>query len=159
MHLLVVNLLCIWSCTCLMLCTVGRYFVLIFRIPTVFDIIPLELVRFRNSRYSVSSCSFSCPACPFSLSHFKCKSRKWLRSFSTEFNSFHPYLRPAEREEKAVMLVPWLARAAEEDPSGAVPMHGEATRRVGASRAPWKTPTAASACVGCTGTGPRACRE
>ena len=93
MHLLVVNLLCIWSCTCLMLCTVGRYFVLNFRIPTVFDIIPLELVRFRNSRYSVSSCSFSCPACPLSLSlsYFKCKSRKRLRSFSTEFDRFHPY--------------------------------------------------------------------
>ena len=39
-------LLCIWSCTCLMLCTVGRYFVLNFRIPTVFNIIPLELVCF-----------------------------------------------------------------------------------------------------------------
>jgi len=77
-----------------MLCTVGRYFVLNFRIPTVFDIIPLELVRFRNSRYSVSSCSFSCPACPLSLSlsYFKCKSRKQLRIFSTEFDRFHPYL-------------------------------------------------------------------
>ena len=87
MHLLVVNLLCIWSCTCLMLCTVGRYFVLNFRIPTVFDIIPLELVRFRNSRYSVSSCSFSCLACPLSLSlsYFKCKSRKRFTYFSTVF--------------------------------------------------------------------------
>jgi len=27
----------------------GQYFVLIIRIPTVFDIIPLELVSFRNS--------------------------------------------------------------------------------------------------------------
>ena len=34
----------------------------------MFDIIPLELVRFRNSRYSVSSRSFSCPALPFLLS-------------------------------------------------------------------------------------------
>ena len=68
-----------------MLCTLGRYFVLIFRILTVFDIIPLELVRFQNSRYSVSLCSFSCPACPFSLSlsYFKCKNRKRLRSFSS----------------------------------------------------------------------------
>ena len=80
-----------------MLCIVGRYFVLNFRIPTVFDIIPLELVRFRNSRYSVSSCSFSCPACPLSLSlsYFKCKSRKRLRSFSTEFDRFHPYTHPS----------------------------------------------------------------
>ena len=46
----------------------GQYFVLIFRIPTVFDIIPLELVCFRNSRYSVSSCSFLCPALPLSFS-------------------------------------------------------------------------------------------
>ena len=46
----------------------GQYFVLIFRIPTVFDIIPLELVRFRHSRYFVSSCSFSCPALPLSFS-------------------------------------------------------------------------------------------
>ena len=43
----------------------GRYSVLNFRIPTVFDVILLELVRFR---YSVSSCSFLCPALPFSLS-------------------------------------------------------------------------------------------
>ena len=88
-------LLCIWSCTCLMVCTVGRYFVLNFHIPTVFDIIPLELFRFWKSRYSVSSCSFLCPACPLllSLSYFKCKSRKQLRSFSTEFDRFHPYCR------------------------------------------------------------------
>ena len=89
MRLLVVNLLRIWLCTCLMLCTVGRYFVLNFRISTVFDIILLELVRFRNSKYSVSSCLFSCLACPLSLSlsYFKCKSRKRLRSFSTEFST------------------------------------------------------------------------
>ena len=37
----------------------GQYFVLIFRIPTVFDIIPLDLVRFR---YFVNSHSFLCPA-------------------------------------------------------------------------------------------------
>jgi len=43
-------------------------FVLIFRISTVFDIIPHELVRFRNSRYSVSLCSFLCPALSLSLS-------------------------------------------------------------------------------------------
>jgi hypothetical protein len=42
---------------------VGR-FVLNSRIPTVLDIIPLELFRFRNSRYSVSSCS----VCPLSFS-------------------------------------------------------------------------------------------
>ena len=90
-----------------MLCTVGRYFVLNFRIPTVFDIIPLELVRFRNSRYSVSSCSFSCPACPFSfsLSYFKCKSRKRLRSFSTEFDRFHPQLYCVLGSRLAVGLV------------------------------------------------------
>jgi len=46
----------------------GQYSVLIFCIPTVFDIIPLELVRFRNFWYSVSSCSFSCPALPLSFS-------------------------------------------------------------------------------------------
>jgi hypothetical protein len=27
----------------------GQYFVLIFRIPAVFDVIPLKLVHFRNS--------------------------------------------------------------------------------------------------------------
>jgi hypothetical protein len=61
----------------------------------VFDINPLELVRFRNSRYFVSSCSFSCPALPFSLSfsYFKCKSRKQFRSFSTVSDRFHPYAR------------------------------------------------------------------
>jgi hypothetical protein len=43
-----------------------QYSVLIFRIPTVLDIILLELVRFRNS---VSSCSFSCPTLPLSFSY------------------------------------------------------------------------------------------
>ena len=33
---------------CYALGPTGQYSVLIFRIPTVFDIIPLELVRFRN---------------------------------------------------------------------------------------------------------------
>jgi hypothetical protein len=47
----------------------GQYSVLVFRIPTMFDIIPLELVRFQNSRYSVSSYSFSCPALPLSFSY------------------------------------------------------------------------------------------
>jgi hypothetical protein len=37
-----------------------------FCIPTMFDMIPLELVRFRNSRYFISSCS--CPALLLSLS-------------------------------------------------------------------------------------------
>ena len=108
MHLLVVNLLCIWSCTYLMLCTVGLYSVLNFRIPTVFDIIPLELVRFRNSRYSVSSCSFSCLACPLSLSlsYFKCKSRKQLRSFSTEFDRFHPYLQHTDNNNRFLLRIP-----------------------------------------------------
>ena len=45
----------------------GRYSVLSFRISTVFDIDPLELVRFRNSRYFVSSRSFSCPALSFAF--------------------------------------------------------------------------------------------
>jgi hypothetical protein len=69
----------------------GRYFVLSFRISTVFDINPLELVCFRNSRYFVSSRSFSCPALPFSLSfsYFKCKSRKQFKSFSTVSDRFH----------------------------------------------------------------------
>jgi hypothetical protein len=73
----------------------GRYSVLSFHISTVFDINPLELVRFRNSRYFVSSHSFSCPALPFSLSflYFKCKSRKQFRSFLTISDRFHPYLR------------------------------------------------------------------
>ena len=53
---------------CYALGPTGQYSVLIFRIPTVFDIIPLELVRFRNFSYSVSSCSFSCPALPLSFS-------------------------------------------------------------------------------------------
>ena len=35
---------------------------------TIFDIIPLELVCFKNSRYSISSCSFSCPVLLLSLS-------------------------------------------------------------------------------------------
>jgi hypothetical protein len=52
---------------CYALGPTGQYSVLIFRIPTVFDIIPVELVHFRNSSYSVSSCSFSCPALPLSL--------------------------------------------------------------------------------------------
>jgi hypothetical protein len=43
-----------------------QYSVLIFRIPTMFDIILLELVRFQNS---VSSCSFSCPTLPLSFSY------------------------------------------------------------------------------------------
>ena len=60
---------CIWTIVnCYALGTTGRYSVFIFRIPTVFYIIPLELVRFRNTRFSVSSRSFSCPALPFSLS-------------------------------------------------------------------------------------------
>ena len=33
---------------CYALGSMGQYSVLIFRIPTVFDIIPLELVRFQN---------------------------------------------------------------------------------------------------------------
>jgi len=63
------------------------YFVLSFRISTVFDINPIELVRFQNSRYFVSLCSFSCPTLPFSFSfsYFKYKSRKQFRSFSTVF--------------------------------------------------------------------------
>jgi hypothetical protein len=53
-----------------------RYSVLSFRISTVFNINPFELVHFRNSRYFVSSRSFSCLALLFSLSfsYFKCKS-------------------------------------------------------------------------------------
>jgi hypothetical protein len=71
----------------------GRYSVLSFRISTVFDVNPLELVRFRNSRYFVSSCSFSCPVLPFllSFSYFKCKIRKQFRSFSTVSDRSHPY--------------------------------------------------------------------
>ena len=58
---------------------------------------------FPKSRYFVSSCSFSCPACPLSLSlsYFKCKSRKRLRSFSTEFDRFHPYLLRRGRMHRA----------------------------------------------------------
>jgi hypothetical protein len=54
---------------CYALGPTGQYFILIFRIPTVFDIVSLELVRFRNSPYSVSSCScsFSYPALPLSF--------------------------------------------------------------------------------------------
>ena len=63
------NVNCIWTIVnCYALATTGRYSVFIFRIPTVFDVIPLELVRFRNTRFSVSSRSFSCPALPFSFS-------------------------------------------------------------------------------------------
>jgi len=63
------NVHCIWTIVnCYALATTGRYSVFIFRIPTVFDVIPLELVRFRNTRFSVSSRSFSCPALPFSFS-------------------------------------------------------------------------------------------
>jgi hypothetical protein len=67
----------------------GRYFVLSFRISAVFDINPLELVHFWNSRHFVSSYPFSYPALLFSLSfsYFKCKSRKQFRSFS---DCFHP---------------------------------------------------------------------
>jgi len=56
----------------------GQYFLLIFRILTVFDIIPLELVRFRNFQYSISLCSFFFPVLPLSLLFFllKYKSRK-----------------------------------------------------------------------------------
>ena len=55
----------VWSCTFLKSWTVGRYFVLNFCMPTVFDIIPIELVRFRNTE---SSFSFSFPAILFLLS-------------------------------------------------------------------------------------------
>jgi hypothetical protein len=55
------------SSTCQLLCIVDRYFILNFHILTMFDIISLELVRFRNSRYSISSCSFSYSALPFLL--------------------------------------------------------------------------------------------
>jgi hypothetical protein len=70
----------------------GRYSVLSFRISTVFDINPLKLVCFQNSRYFVSSRSFSYPALPYllSLSYFKCKSIKQFRSFFTFSNRFHP---------------------------------------------------------------------
>ena len=57
MHLVMVMHLVLWE-----------YSILIFRIPTVFDIILLELIRFRNSRYSISSCLFSCLALQLSLS-------------------------------------------------------------------------------------------
>jgi hypothetical protein len=46
---------------CYVLGPTCQYSVLIFCIPTVFDIILLELVRFQNS---VSSCSFSCLTLP-----------------------------------------------------------------------------------------------
>ena len=36
---------------CYALGLMSQYFILIFRISTMFDIIPLELVRFRNSQY------------------------------------------------------------------------------------------------------------
>jgi hypothetical protein len=45
----------------------GQYSALIFR-DEVRHIILFELVRFQNFRYSVSSCSFSYPALPLSLS-------------------------------------------------------------------------------------------
>jgi hypothetical protein len=68
----------------------GRYSVLNFRIPTVFNIISLELVRFRNSRYSIGSRSFSCPALSFllSFSHTNVKvenGRRVFRPFLTVF--------------------------------------------------------------------------
>jgi hypothetical protein len=77
----------------------GQYSVLSFRISTVFDINPLELVRFYNSWYFVSSRSFSCPALSFSLlfSYFICKSRKQFMSFSTVSDRFHPKPGPRPR--------------------------------------------------------------
>jgi hypothetical protein len=70
----------------------GWYFILSFHISTVFYINPFELIHFRNSRYFVSSRSFSYPALPFSFlfSYFKCKSRKQFTSFSTVSDCFHP---------------------------------------------------------------------
>ena len=53
---------------CYALDTTRWYSIFIFHIPTVFELIPLELVRFRNTRFSVSLRSFSCPALSFSLS-------------------------------------------------------------------------------------------
>jgi len=49
---------------CYALDPTGQYSVLIFHIPTVFNIILLELARFRNFWYSISSC----PTLPLSLS-------------------------------------------------------------------------------------------
>ena len=92
MHLLFVNYhvimhFLVWSCTFFKLWTVGRYFVLNFRMPTVFDIIPIELVRFRNTE---SSFSISFPAIWFSLSCSYSNinvenNRGVFRPFSTEF--------------------------------------------------------------------------
>ena len=92
MHLLFVNYLVImhflvWSCTFFKLWTVGRYFALNFRVPTVFDIIPIKLVRFRNTE-SLFSISF--PAIWFSLSCSYSNinvenNRGVFRPFSTEF--------------------------------------------------------------------------
>ena len=58
--------------------TIGWYSVLSFCILTVFDINLLELIHFRNYRYFVSSCLFSCPTLSFLLlfSYFKYKNRK-----------------------------------------------------------------------------------
>jgi hypothetical protein len=75
---------------CYALCPTDQYSVLIFRILTVFDIIPLELVRFRNSRYSVSSCLFSCLALPLSFSYSNVKvenGREVFRPFSSLIGS------------------------------------------------------------------------
>ena len=71
---------------CYALGPTGQYIVLIFRIPIVFNIISLELVCFQNSRYCVSSRSFSCPALPlllsFSYSNVKVENgREVLRPF------------------------------------------------------------------------------
>ena len=59
---------------CYALGSTGQYFVLIFRISTVFDIIPLELVRFRNYRYSVSLCAALPLSLSFSYSNVKVES-------------------------------------------------------------------------------------
>ena len=93
------NVNCIWTIiNCYALGNTGRYSLFIFRIPTVFDIIPLELVHFQNTRFSVSLRSFSCPALRYSLSfsYSNVKVENGWGGFSTISVRFHPWTHNAE---------------------------------------------------------------
>ena len=77
----------VWSCIFFKLWTVGRYFVLNFRMLTVFEIIPIELVHFRNTKnsfqFSFSAISFPL-LCSYSNINVK-NNREVFRPFLTEF--------------------------------------------------------------------------
>ena len=90
---------------CYALGPTGQYSVLIFCIPTVFDVIPLELVRFQNYRYSISSCSFAYPALPLSLlfSYSNVEVKK-VERFSDRFRPFSSLVEMSSSQAEPQML-------------------------------------------------------